>query len=36
VDLAEDLVGVLGPGKWARVIVPSVDEGTDRLRELTD
>jgi hypothetical protein len=22
VDLAEDLVGILGPGKWARVIVP--------------
>jgi hypothetical protein len=36
VDLAEDLVGVLGPGEWARVIVPPVDESTDRLRELTD
>ena len=36
VDLAQDLVGVPGPDKWARVTVPSVDEGTDRVCELTD
>jgi hypothetical protein len=34
VDLAEDLVGVLGPSEGARVVVPSIDERADRLCEL--
>jgi hypothetical protein len=36
VDLAEDLGGALGPGKWVRVIVPTVDEGTDDGDEVLD
>lgn len=35
-DLAEDLVGVLGPGKRLGVVVPVVDEGADGLGELAD
>ena len=35
-DLAEDLVGVLGPGERVRVVVPVVDEGADGIGELAD
>jgi hypothetical protein len=35
-DFAEDLVRVLGPGERARVVVPRVDERSDRRGELLD
>jgi hypothetical protein len=35
-DLAEDLVGVLGPGERVRVVVPVVDEAADGGVELAD
>ncbi len=35
-DLAEDLVGVLGPGERVRVVVPVIDEGADGVGELAD
>ena len=36
VDAGEDLVGVLGPGDGAGVVVPAVGEGADRGGELAD
>ena len=35
-DAGEDLLGVLGPGERARVVVPGVDERADGLGELAD
>jgi hypothetical protein len=36
VDLAEDLVGILGPGERAGVVVPVIDERADGVGELAD
>src|SRR5258708_28783618 len=35
-DAVQDLVGVLGPGEGARVLVPVVDVGADGVGELAD
>src|SRR5450755_1471461 len=35
-DAGQDLVGVLGPGERAGVVVPAVDEGADGVGELAD
>jgi hypothetical protein len=36
VDLAEDLVGIFGPGEGPGVVVPVIDERADRVGELAD
>jgi hypothetical protein len=35
-DAGEDLVSVLGPGEWAGMVVPVVDEGADGGCQLFD